>query len=169
MNATAANVPSCQRPQLPTVVSAGVRHVTETPPYISSVYQPPNIVTNQVGAQPCVNRCHVIDPHPQPSSSSPIRPHPAPSVPINGHRHRSSHVNAHPDTSTPVHTHSNPIHAHPRLRCSSTPPCPLICYHPHPSVCPIRSTPLRPFHAHPRPNAPIHSASTLVRDPSHPT
>jgi len=72
-------------PQLPTIVSAGVRHITETPPYVSSVYQPPNIVTNQVGAQPCVNRCHIIDPHLQPLSSSPIQPHPAPSVPIDGH------------------------------------------------------------------------------------
>ena len=127
-------------PQLPTIVSTGVRHVTETPPYVSSVYQPPNIITNQVGAQRCVNQCHVIDPHPQPSSSSPIWPHPAPSVPIDGHRRRSSHVNAHPDTSTPVHAHSNPIHAHPHLQCSST-----LIHAPLPSH-PLPSTPIHLSH-----------------------
>ena len=165
----AANVPSCQCPQPPTIVSAGVRHIMETPPYVLSVYQPPNVVTNQVGAQPCVNRCHVIDPHPQPLSSSPIRPHPAPSMPINIDPATSMPTQIRPCPSMPIQTPSTPIHTfdgHPR---SSMPPCPLIRYHPHPSICPIRSTPLCPFHAHPHPNAPIRSASTLVRDPSPPT
>jgi len=161
-------------PQLPTVISAGVHHVTETPPYVSSVYQPPNIVTNQVGAQPCVNWCHVIDPHPQPLSSSPIWHHPAPSVqicphPFKPHPHPSTPsmlIDAHPCppalSSVTIHTHLSvpsilrpsihftPIHVQTRL--SAVHPC-LSMTHPLPPRCihapllPIHA-PLHPIHAH---------------------